>query len=1094
MNKKIRQLPSLVFVSMFLILALILTAISPALTGEASAPARSSSPLVEVNRVEGDGVAFTVSMKVEDLELTLVEEAGRQYTRVSLPGWAGTVAAGLPVLPVQVEQLGAPLGAEVSVEVSGGEAQRVKLDAPVLPGVAQVADWSAPVEDESGLMLPDLVDVYEEDAGVYGGGVYPGELALVSGDGMLRQQRVVGVSVYPVQYDVAAGELVVYETVEVTVRFSGGERSVAGGSVEESAVYEDLLGGQLLNYEAARDYRTAGVVESLPVENALEGMLGVDAAVDGAGDWVPPDPGWRVKVREAGMYKLSYEELQAAGVPVVGLDVSTLQLFNGGMEVALDVELGGDGVWGAGDYVVFYGEALESKYTLDNVYWLTYGKAPGLRMTTQNGAPSTNKVPANYPMQRYMSGGSAYLTNIINIGDREHFFWGQIYPTVLPKWTTTFTQSVPATSPVTIRITFYGGNDWPALNPDHHITAELNGVSIGDMKFDGISWYTATLEVPAGVFTSNLSTNTLVLTGPLDLGQSTDLVYVDSIELLYTNVFTAQNNSLAFSYDKAGTWKYQISGFTSNQVRIYDVTLPDVPVRITGVNVTGSTTFTAEFQDDVSLETKYWTGTGTGLKSVIGIEKDTASNLRSPGNAFDYIIITHPAFTSAANTLKNFRTSRGLRSVVVNVQDVYDEFGYGIIHPAAIHDFLAYAYGNWTRPGPSYVVLMGDGNYDPKNYLGYGRTSYIPPYLLDVDPWIQETAADNRLVTVSGADLMPDMMLGRLVVNTSAEADAIVQKIITYETNPPAGDWRNQFLAVTDDPDYAGTYNVISDNLVNCCVPSSYSTSKVYYGVTHTDVTAARTAIKSGYGKFIVNYIGHGYTSGWAGESLFTKTSVGELSNGGQQPIVLVMACLEGYYINPNASKDSLAEVTTRAVGKGAIASWSATGQGDAGGHDYLNRGFLTALLKNNAPTVGAATQAGKMELFSVGASPDLLDTYVLFGDPALGYAPIPTAVDLLYFNGEYRKKGVVLTWETANETDITGFNIYRSREKDGVKKLLTQQMIVVQNPGALEGAFYKYIDTTAKTDRKYFYWLESVDAKGETTLHGPVKVKTVRN
>ncbi len=275
--------------------------------------ASSTPPEVEVNRVDGDGVTFTVSMKVADLELELVEEAGRQYTRVSLPGWAGTVAAGLPVLPVQVEQLGAPMGAEVSVEVSGGEAQRVKLDAPVLPGVAQVADWENAETDESGLMLPEMVEVYEEDAGVYGGGgVYPGELALVSGDGMLRQQRVVGVSVYPVQYDVAAGELVVYETVEVSVRFSGGERSVAGGSVEESAVYEDLLGGQLLNYEAAREYRTAGVVESLPVENALEGMLGVDAAVDGAGDWVPPDPGWRVKVREAGMYKLSYEELQAA--------------------------------------------------------------------------------------------------------------------------------------------------------------------------------------------------------------------------------------------------------------------------------------------------------------------------------------------------------------------------------------------------------------------------------------------------------------------------------------------------------------------------------------------------------------------------------------------------------------------------------------------------------------------------------------------------------------------------------------------------------------------------------------------------------------
>ncbi len=35
---------------------------------------------------------------------------------------------------------------------------------------------------------------------------------------------------------------------------------------------------------------------------------------------------------------------------------------------------------------------------------------------------------------------------------------------------------------------------------------------------------------------------------------------------------------------------------------------------------------------------------------------------------------------------------------MVEVQDVYDEFGYGIIDPDAIHDFLAYAYSNWESP------------------------------------------------------------------------------------------------------------------------------------------------------------------------------------------------------------------------------------------------------------------------------------------------------------------------------------------------------------------------------------------------------------
>ena len=119
-------------------------------------------------------------------------------------------------------------------------------------------------------------------------------------------------------------------------------------------------------------------------------------------------------------------------------------------------------------------------------------------------------------------------------------------------------------------------------------------------------------------------------------------------------------------------------------------------------------------------------------------------------------------------------------SMSVDVQDIYDEFGYGIVSAAAIHDFLAYAYTNWktpTTPPPSYVVLFGDGNYDPKNHM-YGRVSYIHPYLAPADPWIIETAADNRYVTLVGNDTLPDMMLGRISVNDTTEAGIMVNKII----------------------------------------------------------------------------------------------------------------------------------------------------------------------------------------------------------------------------------------------------------------------------------------------------------------------------
>ncbi len=355
------------------------------------------------------------------------------------------------------------------------------------------------------------------------------------------------------------------------------------------------------------------------------------------------------------------------------------------------------------------------------------------------------------------------------------------------------------------------------------------------------------------------------------------------------------------------------------------------------------------------------------------------------------MIITYHDFLSAAQTLSSFRASQGLRAMTVDVQDVYDEFGYGIVGAAPIHDFLAYAYAHWQTPAPSYVVLLGDGNYDPKNYSGYAtpRVSYIPPYLANVDPWILETAADNRYVTLAGNDTLPDMMLGRLSVNTAAEANAFVNKIIAYEQNPVAGDWKQQVLAVADNADSGGNFSLISDNLLNCCLASPYTSTKVYYGVApNTTKETARAAIQAGInaGKLIVNYIGHAYNAGWAEETLLTTTDVPLLSNGGKLPVVLAMTCYEGYYIFPDpysADQEALGEVVTRADGKGAVASWSPTGLGVSAGHDALDQGFFNAVFRDGKATVGEATIAGKINLWSIGSSRDLLDTYLLFGDPA---------------------------------------------------------------------------------------------------------------
>ncbi|HOV07383.1 MAG TPA: C25 family peptidase propeptide domain-containing protein, partial [Anaerolineaceae bacterium] len=500
------------------------------------------------------GVDFVLETPWKDLLLEPVEVEGKNYTRISLPDWTSLSHEGKPALPFHVEQIGVPFGAEVTVEVTPGPAHRIALDVPVLPVASRVIDEEQPLVTAEGSPMPVIKDVLIEDADVYGGwGIYPGSLAEVSGDFILRQQRIVGISSYPVQYDVSAGELVVYENLKVHVSFTGGTTARVSFP-SESEAYEELMQGELLNYGQALSFRSAERV----TPPATDDTVRADAQLNGdMEDWTPPDPGWRVKVRADGMYKLTYEEMAAAGLPVTTLESATLQLFHFGQEVAIKVDLGTDGMWGAGDFIVFYGQAIQSKYTTDSVYWLTYGKAAGLRMALVNGTPANGTVPAAFQYHLHLEDSKLYLSNIKDMGEREHFVWARLYPPSTPEpWTYSFTLPSPTSSPAVLRIAFYGGSD-PAADPDHHLQVSLNGgltdTPEANIIFNGNNWYIAKIPVPAGLLRASPEENVLSVTDLLDLGVTRDIVFIDWIELDYPNNFISQADKLHFSFPTVGT-------------------------------------------------------------------------------------------------------------------------------------------------------------------------------------------------------------------------------------------------------------------------------------------------------------------------------------------------------------------------------------------------------------------------------------------------------------------------------------------------------------------------------------------------------------
>jgi hypothetical protein len=359
--------------------------------------------------------------------------------------------------------------------------------------------------------------------------------------------------------------------------------------------------------------------------------------------------------------------------------------------------------------------------------------------------------------------------------------------------------------------------------------------------------------------------------------------------------------------------------------------------------------YTTTFQITASDPVTYFVSGANQLQSPKQISRYLPPDL-SGSNGADYLIITHRDFITSMQPLAAHRAAEGLRVKIVDVADLYNQFNDGLYHPIAIKNFLKYTYDNWQPPAPTYVLLVGDGHWNFKNDnpVRYGTPpNFMPPNLSWVDPYQGEVDAASELVEIVGDDPLPDMLVGRLPVNTAAEADAVVDKIINYEAQAASLPYRQRMMFVADnvpDPRNAGDFVQLSNELIRDVLPKNYFADKVYandYGCppgtgSCPQVNYAITSTLNQTGALFVNYIGHAGIDAWGDESFLTNTNVSTLNNFDRLPIILSMTCLDGYWFYPNHS--SLMETTLRAANGGSVASFSPTGLGVSTGHDRLRR------------------------------------------------------------------------------------------------------------------------------------------------------------
>jgi hypothetical protein len=168
--------------------------------------------------------------------------------------------------------------------------------------------------------------------------------------------------------------------------------------------------------------------------------------------------------------------------------------------------------------------------------------------------------------------------------------------------------------------------------------------------------------------------------------------------------------------------------------------------------------------------------------------------------------------------------------------------------------------------------------------------------------------------------------------------------------------------------------------------------------------------------------------------------------------------------------------VTVPAAGPPPAQSFAAPGtQSEEYVYDGVYGGFVTA--------------SGRVDYFNV-------NTGNVWTDNVIGAGWVLRVIDLEYYlpldvglsNFEARFDGLAMqiAWSTASETDAAGFNILRSRSRNGDRMQVNDELIPAKG-STIEGASYAFTDKGITEDGTYYYWLEDVDLSGSSTVHGPV-------
>ncbi len=755
-----------------------------------------------------------------------------------------------------------------------------------------------------------------------------------------------------------------------------------------------------------------------------------------SGDW------YRMNVSSTGIYQITYADLQNLGMNVSGLDPRNIRIHgNGGkmlpednsvyrpddlQEIAIYVAGESDGVFNEGDYILFYATGIVdwsydtvknrfdhqlNKYSRHASYFITSGSYPGRRI----GLQASSALPATYSVNTY----DAYLfhekdsLNLIKSG-RE--WYGEVFDLKTEYTYQYYLPNIIAGEPLRLKTAFLARS----FNSTSYFEVYMNGSKVLTRSMPAVP--TDYTSVYASVKEDSMQISSV---SPVTIrivyykgSSSTAVGWLNYFNLNYKAALNYTTGQLAFR--NGDSRKKGISEFTlgnASGAEIWNVTDPFNVMKV-DASLSGSNRV-FKLETDSLLE--FIAHNGSGYYQPQFRERVSNQNLHSM-SAQDMIIVSHPDFMIQAYRLADHHRNADLMDVAVVTTDwVYNEFSSGIQDPTAIRSFMKMFYdraGADTSLLPKYLMLFGDGSYDPLDRLS-ANTNFVVTW--QTPNSIAPTASfltddyfgfldDHEAGGYSGN---LDIGIGRLVVASVEEAGQAVDKILAYASRDlrlcdEAGcvgsgtgkanlaDWRNVLCFVADDSDKSGENFLAESEAIARKIDTVYpvyNIDKIYMdayvqestpgGQKYPDVMdAIKKRVEKG--SLIMNYIGHGGEVGWAHESILTVSDINGFTNACNLPFFVTATCEFSRFDDPG--RTSAGEYVFLNPDGGGIGLFTTTRLAFSGSNSELNMRFYNYVLAssgNRYPAMGDVVRSAKN---NYGCS-SVIANFSLLGDPALKLA-----------------------------------------------------------------------------------------------------------